>query len=666
VTSRIGSPDTDADRELRARLDQANSRNFIMVSGAGSGKTTSLVKALAHLQEHRGDMLRRRGQQIACITYTKVAVAEIWGDVGNAPLFHVSTIHSFLWTIVHSFQEDIREWVASRIGEKIADAQEKIDKPRTHEATRVRLRADIARYSNQLAQLQRVPRFTYETGSNYLEGKLGDDDILRIGPAFIEQHELMRSIVAQRFPFVFVDESQDTNPDVVRALKTIAAMPGFDFCLGFFGDPMQKIYLTGVGAIATEEGWALVSKPENFRCPTTVLTVINQIRAEDDRLFQVPGDRVGPDGLQLPRPVGTAKLFLVPAGSDRTARVNQVREWMEVANNDPLWRSDEESADVRMLVLVHRIAATRLGFPDVYASLNDNGSHALKDGLLEGTAWVLRPFMTYLLPLAAAARDGKDFELMSLLRSDSPALAKVRAGGHDVAAVLNLLTIDVGALVAMFAEGNESTIRDVLNFVRDSMRLRRLMIALSRTSTTTQSKTPMTRIPNIVQSLRSLRAELRSCGATTGTSGTFLRLLLSKELRALNFSACSWCLTTRKVTIPSSRTANTGDWNHCPHQTRKISPMAKIRCLIAHAVSFMSAARGLFTISQLCYLSRMCTGHTRWYWRKTSFRLKTYTSSTGRLSDRTQLAHDNASRSAPGPDYFSERQCIFLGTRRLS
>jgi DNA helicase-2/ATP-dependent DNA helicase PcrA len=468
VTSRIGSPDTDADRELRARLDQANSRNFIMVSGAGSGKTTSLVKALAHLQEHRGDMLRRRGQQIACITYTKVAVAEIWGDVGNAPLFHVSTIHSFLWTIVHSFQEDIREWVASRIGEKIADAQEKIDKPRTHEATRVRLRADIARYSNQLAQLQRVPRFTYETGSNYLEGKLGDDDILRIGPAFIEQHELMRSIVAQRFPFVFVDESQDTNPDVVRALKTIAAMPGFDFCLGFFGDPMQKIYLTGVGAIATEEGWALVSKPENFRCPTTVLTVINQIRAEDDRLFQVPGDRVGPDGLQLPRPVGTAKLFLVPAGSDRTARVNQVREWMEVANNDPLWRSDEESADVRMLVLVHRIAATRLGFPDVYASLNDNGSHALKDGLLEGTAWVLRPFMTYLLPLAAAARDGKDFELMSLLRSDSPALAKVRAGGHDVAAVLNLLTIDVGALVAMFAEGNESTIRDVLNFVRDS------------------------------------------------------------------------------------------------------------------------------------------------------------------------------------------------------
>lgn len=467
MTSRIGSPDTDADREIRTRLDQPDLRSFIMVSGAGSGKTTSLVKALAHLQEQKGDQLRRSGQQIACITYTKVAVAEIWGDVGNAPLFHVSTIHSFLWTIVHSFQEDIREWVASRLGEKIADAQEKIDRPRTHEPTRIRLRADIVRYNNQLAQLQHVPRFTYETGSNYSEGKLGDDDILRIGPAFIERHDLMRSIVAQRFPFIFVDESQDTNPDVVHALKTIAAMPGFDFCLGFFGDPMQKIYLTGTGAISLEEGWREISKPENFRCPTTVLTVINRIRAEGDRLVQISGDRIGPDGRAVPAPVGTAKLFLVPAGPDRTARVNQVREWMATANNDPLWQSDEENADVRMLVLVHRIAATRLGFPDIYASLNDNGSQALKDGLLEGTAWVLRPFMTYLLPLAAAARDGKDFELMSLLQNDSPALAKIRAGGHDVAAVLNLLTIDIGALVPMFAEGSQSTITDVLNFVRE-------------------------------------------------------------------------------------------------------------------------------------------------------------------------------------------------------
>lgn len=463
MTSRIGSPDTHADLELRSCLDQSPTGSFIMIAGAGSGKTTSLVKALAHLERSKGAAMRHRSQQIACITFTKVAVGEIWGDVGNAPLFHVSTIHSFLWSIVHSFQEDLRDWVGGRIAEKIAEAQEKINKPRTHEPTRVRLRADIVRYNNQLTQLPHLPRFTYATGSNYGQGKLGDDDILRVGPTLIEQHALMRSIVAQRFPFVFVDESQDTNPDVVAALKRIAAMPGTGFCLGFFGDPMQKIYMTGAGVIGTAAGWTEISKPENFRCPTSVLNVINRIRAEDDRLVQVQGNRIGPDG-PVPTPIGTAKLFIVQAGPDRTARVNQVRDWMAINNNDPLWQSDEEDGNVRMLVLVHRIAASRLGFPDLYASLHDNGAAALKDGLQEGTAWVLRPFVSYFLPLVLAAREGADFDVMSALRRDCPLLAKERTVGQDIAALLAKLKTDLDTLVEMFSDGSTRSIKDVLDF----------------------------------------------------------------------------------------------------------------------------------------------------------------------------------------------------------
>ena len=53
MTSRIGQPDTDADNELRDCLDQKPLTSFVMVAGAGSGKTTSLVKALAHLSATR-------------------------------------------------------------------------------------------------------------------------------------------------------------------------------------------------------------------------------------------------------------------------------------------------------------------------------------------------------------------------------------------------------------------------------------------------------------------------------------------------------------------------------------------------------------------------------------------------------------------------------------
>lgn len=466
MTSRIGSPDTDADLQLRECLDQQPMRSFIMVAGAGSGKTTSLIKALAHLESTKGATMRRRGQQIACITYTDVAVGEIWGDVGNAPLFHVSTIHSFLWTVVHSFQTDLHTWVVSRINEKIAEAEEKLAKPRTQARTRAKLTKEIEWHRYQLTQLAGVSRFKYGTGSSYAKGVLGHDDILRVGPALITEHAVLRSLIAQRFPYIFVDESQDTNPTVVEALKQIAAMPRNGFCLGFFGDPMQQIYTGGVGTITLGDGWNKITKPENFRCPTKVLSVINHIRAEDDRLLQTSGNRIGPGGTEETAE-GTARLFVVPTGGNRSARLEQVRQWMTNANADPLWESDEKDGDVRLLVLVHRIAARRLGFPELYAALNDNGATSLKDGLLEGTAWVLRPFMTYLLPLVLAARAGEDFDVMAALRNDCPLLAKEHLAGQNVAALLGRLKTDVDGLTEMLKDESGHSIRDLLMFVRD-------------------------------------------------------------------------------------------------------------------------------------------------------------------------------------------------------
>lgn len=465
MTSRIGSPDTDADRQLRELLGQNPTHSFIMVSGAGSGKTTSLVKALAHLEKARGAGMRKRGQQIACITFTQVAAGEIRGDVGDTKLFHVSTIHSFLWTVVHSFQSDLREWVAERINEKIAEAQERIDRPRTHEATRISLRAEIARYVNQLIRLPAVSRFNYGTGSNYADGLLGHDDVLRVGTTLIERYPLLRSVIARRFPFIFVDESQDTNPDVVSALKKIAQEPLAELCVGFFGDPMQKIYLAGAGAIEPEEGWLQIRKPESFRCPISVLNAINNIRAEDDRLVQIPAQRIGPDG-PIETPIGTAKLFIIQAGRDRNRRLAQVRRWMAENNADPLWTSEEQGS-IKLLVLVHRMAASRLGFPSLYAALNDHDASNLKDGLLDGTAWVLRPFLMYLLPLIASARAGKEFEVMSQLRANCPLLLRERLVGQNVPEVLALLHDDVETLTPMLSEESTASIGDVLRFVHE-------------------------------------------------------------------------------------------------------------------------------------------------------------------------------------------------------
>jgi DNA helicase-2/ATP-dependent DNA helicase PcrA len=246
MTNRAAQPDTEADQQLRQWLDADDLTSFIMVAGAGSGKTTSLVKALDHIRKTRGAKLRRRGQRIACITYTEIAAREISLDVGAEQLFHVSTIHSFLWTIIRPFQEDIRAWVTRRLHEKIGERTEKLGNPSMRPAPRARAEEDIARYRQQLAALPRVPGFAYRTGSDYSKGILGHSDVLKMVPELLKEKALFRTIMAQRFPFVFVDESQDTEPQFVEALRAVDRQQPKTFCVGFFGDPMQQIYFRWV------------------------------------------------------------------------------------------------------------------------------------------------------------------------------------------------------------------------------------------------------------------------------------------------------------------------------------------------------------------------------------------------------------------------------------
>lgn len=465
MTRRIDKPDTPADLQLRDLLEGETHSGFTVVAGAGSGKTTSLVKALDFVARTRGPEFRRRGQQIACITYTDIAVREIWGDVGNMPLFHISTIHSFLWAVISPFQPDIKAWVRTRLNTKIDETSARLANPKTKAATRPKLEQDLAKYRSQLAAIGNVARFVYGTGSDYANGVLGHSDVLEAGPELIANRTLLQTIVARRFPVIFVDESQDTSPEVVAALRMIEESAGGEFCLGFFGDPMQKIYLNGAGQIAPGNGWLSVTKPENFRCPQRVLSLVNSIRAEDDGLQQTRGRTVITGEIEL-RVDGSARIFILPADERRTQRLSDVRQALSILEEDALWLRDTPESEVKVLVIVHRMAATRLGFPMIYSSLNDDAPSSLREGLLDGTAWVLRPFLNYLLPLVLASRAGSSFEVISLLRVNCPSLLPERIAGLEPAALLRRLKGFVTGLEAMLAPESRSTIGDVIEFVR--------------------------------------------------------------------------------------------------------------------------------------------------------------------------------------------------------
>lgn len=465
---RVQQPDTEADLSLRECLNGADPRSFIVVAGAGSGKTTSLVKALTTIVKQHGTVLRRKRQRVACITYTDIAAREIWADVGSDPLVHVSTIHSFMWMLVCSFQNDIRVWVDRRIEEKLDELREAAANfgPRVQQRTREKNRRDIERYERERGRIGSVPSFTYGAGSNYPKGQLGHDDVLKIATEFLSERPLFRTLLAQQFPFVFVDESQDTTEGVVQALKAVDLQMRGKFCLGFFGDPMQRIYPTGVGNIAVEEGWLAISKPENFRCATSVLSVANAIRRDGDDLVQTRGRLEEVDGVIEPV-IGTARIFVLPTAGNRDEYIRRVREWVADANEDAAWRQADDDA-VKVLVIVHRMAATRLGFGELYAALNDRAPDAFKNGFLDASAWPVRPLVQFALPLSDAVRNGREFEAMSLFREHCELLKKENLRGRNVQEVLHQLRYASHSIEAMMRPEEGRTVRDVLIFLRDS------------------------------------------------------------------------------------------------------------------------------------------------------------------------------------------------------
>lgn len=464
MSSRANKPDTQADLVLRNCLGEAPPRSFIMRAGAGSGKTTSLIKGLSSAIRIHGEKLKKSRQRIACITYTEIAAGEIWRDVGSDPMVHVSTIHSFMWLLAKPFQKDIRTWVLTRITEKIEALEQKQAAygPRVQQRTKDKDSRDLERLHRQSGRIAAVKSFRYGTGSDYVKGILGHDDILKLVPSLIAERPLFRTLFARQFPFVFVDESQDTTAEVIEALKIVEREPGVSLCLGFFGDPMQRIYATGSGLVDASPNWIDIPKPENFRCSTKVLNLANAIRRGGDDLIQVSGKRLGPEGI-VPTPEGSAHLFILPADDTRDANLVRVRDWMAARTDDNEWRS--ELGQVKLLVIVHQMAAKRLGFGELYTALNSKAPAAFKDGFLDGSAWPLSPFVKFLIPVAVAHNEGRQLEVMRLIREYSPLLEKDNLLGANVAERLKVLSDLVASITDAITGNCNVTIGEVLKKV---------------------------------------------------------------------------------------------------------------------------------------------------------------------------------------------------------
>lgn len=407
------------DNEIHECLNLLSPRSFFLFAGAGSGKTRSLVEVLKRFREKNIQRLRLRGQRVAIITYTNAACDEIRRRLEFDPAFSVSTIHSFAWELIKPYQNDIREWLEGSLTKKVAELDQKLARARKPGSkTAVKNKAKRDSKQRRLKQINHVSAFSYNpTGVNSGKDSLDHAEVISIASEFLSEKPLMRKILVHAFPILLIDESQDTNKDLLEAFFITQAEQSHRFCLGLFGDTMQRIYFDGKTDLGVDipRDWAKPAKTFNYRSPSRIIELINNIRSDVDNHLQEPkgnGDE------------GVVRLFIVDANDklDTFAVEADIAEKMARITGEEDWKQGAKG--VKTLTLEHHMAAYRGGFAELFTPLYrvDKFSTGLLDGTLRGMTF----FTKRLLPLVHATRANDEFTTAQVVRKHSPILKSQR------------------------------------------------------------------------------------------------------------------------------------------------------------------------------------------------------------------------------------------------
>jgi DNA helicase-2/ATP-dependent DNA helicase PcrA len=290
--------------EVYACLD--NGRSFRLEAGAGAGKTYTLVKALQFLINHNSYTLPRRHQKIACITFTNTAKDEIEARTDRSPLIYCNTIHAFCWSLISGFQSQIKDQI-SRM---------------THWSEKI---ADVGDLGERIIEYNLGHRTITEG-----EVSIHHDDVLQLTVSLMENAKFRR-ILAEKYPFILIDEYQDTNAALIESIKTHLLCKPHSPQFGFFGDHWQMIYGDGCGKIE-HPSLTVIGKEANFRSVSTIVDCLNRMRPE------------------LPQ-------FVVDPNEQGRVQIFHSNNWGGARKNGQHWGGDlpDDAADTALQTVVERL-----------------------------------------------------------------------------------------------------------------------------------------------------------------------------------------------------------------------------------------------------------------------------------------------------------------------
>ena len=191
MTDSLSAPsdlDDHVDDEIAACLVLEKTRSFFLFAGAGSGKTSSLVSAMTTLLSKAGPQLRLHAQRIGVITYTNAACDEIRRRLDYDQLVEVSTIHSFVWSLIKGFDNDIRAWLRFALQADIKELEDLESRGKTGTKASADRLISIQSKSKRLAELGSIRRFVYSpTGDNRGRDALNHSEVIKISSEFLAE-----------------------------------------------------------------------------------------------------------------------------------------------------------------------------------------------------------------------------------------------------------------------------------------------------------------------------------------------------------------------------------------------------------------------------------------------------------------------------------------------
>ncbi|HJW25980.1 MAG TPA: UvrD-helicase domain-containing protein [Rhodocyclaceae bacterium] len=405
------SPAEEAAAAAQAQVTNCllNEQNFRLEAGAGAGKTYSLVAALKWLIADRGSTLLKRGQKVACITYTQVARDEILQKIDVHPAIHVDTIHAFSWGIMQQFQSGLRDIVST-----------------------------MERYQEKLAEVEGI-------GSRRVEYKLGffgiDDHTVTLSHddvpylmARLLGIEKFRQTFQRLYPIVLIDEYQDTDSHFMQALSDHFFSTNQGPLIGLFGDQWQKIYGNSHAA-AHYPNVQSIDKGANFRSAPAIVDVLNSLRPD---LVQAVCDPNAPGEARVFHTNDwEGERFTSRNGRDdlSAAAAHRYLETLREHLADEGW--DFAPDETKILMLTHNVLAQEQGYPTIADIFDRTESFVKKEDkhiefLLDKVEPMCRAY--------AEQRYGRMFEVLGSMQAIRSHADKVR--WRDDMAMLSQLRLN--------------------------------------------------------------------------------------------------------------------------------------------------------------------------------------------------------------------------------